>query len=636
MYDGDFEASAKLTGCFGQMHPSKFRPSIKSKPPFDTTGTMNLVLPLCIVLACLPFFVQAQMNIDAGGVRINEFLTIPATSSSVGWIELHNPTGDAIDLTGCRVQDASASKDGVAIFTLASVVLQPGAFLLLLATGSTLPLDASAGASPGALETPLSLSGGGGKLFLMNEAGAVLSYVAYDIQFPAVSFGQRSAGLQRFGYFTAPSPGAANSDTSWACGFAVPPQLSVDRGFFASAFTLAVAAGKPPSKKKLIEGGAASAGALYEFRYTTDGSEPGPQSSAFDAAAPMTISTTTVMRVRAFINNAPCAYLPSPPTTKTYLFLDQVARQPNAVPNFPQSDRVYPTDFGAEPKRGLQINGELLADPTFLEQFRAGLSVIPSVSLVFDAQEMFGAGGVYDRQRSSSRRIRGSFEILYPDDAGLPNDASDVGINGHSWPMIKRSLSVSFSSKYANGAANPSPDFFNRNPNDPLGTSVKVVKINALNLIGGHNRAFTSLWTPQVTLTEDQLHRSLQIKAAGYGIHGRHCHVYLNGVYWGVHNAMETLNEKWAATTFGGDADDYFYIQDNKINQIAMSGDATDFNATMLATFADLGIEANYARVALLMDLKSFSQYLVRAREREHVRRCTCACMCACIYIYAC
>jgi hypothetical protein len=68
----------------------------------------------------------------------------------------------------------------------------------------------------------------------------------------------------------------------------------------------------------------------------------------------------------------------------------------------------------------------------------------------------------------------------------------------------KRSLSVSFSSKYANGAANPSPDFFNRNPNDPLGTSVKVVKINALNLIAGHNRAFTTAWTPQVTLTSTE------------------------------------------------------------------------------------------------------------------------------------
>jgi hypothetical protein len=48
---------------------------------------------------------------------------------------------------------------------------------------------------------------------------------------------------------------------------------------------------------------------------------------------------------------------------------------------------------------------------------------------------------------------------------------------------------------------------------------------------------------------------------------------------------------------------------------MAMVSDATDFNAyaTMLATFADLGIdrEANYARVASHIDLQSFSQYRV-------------------------
>ena len=77
----------------------------------------------------------------------------------------------------------------------------------------------------------------------------------------------------------------------------------------------------------------------------------------------------------------------------------------------------------------------------------------------------------------------------------------------------------------------------------------------------------------------------------------------------------EKLNAKWAETTFGGDKSDYFFIQDNKILQTAMSGDSADFNATMLATFADLDIEANFDRVASLMDLRSFSQYLVRLRE---------------------
>jgi len=45
----------------------------------------------------------------------------------------------------------------------------------------------------------------------------------------------------------------------------------------------------------------------------------------------------------------------------------------------------------------------------------------------------------------------------------------------------------------------------------------------------------------------------------GGGSRGTFVHLYLNGVYWGVYNAVERPDEQFAAEYYGGNSDDWFY-----------------------------------------------------------------------------
>jgi hypothetical protein len=44
------------------------------------------------------------------------------------------------------------------------------------------------------------------------------------------------------------------------------------------------------------------------------------------------------------------------------------------------------------------------------------------------------------------------------------------------------------------------------------------------------------------------------------GTRHRYCHVFLNGLYWGLYNPTERPQAHWAETTFGGEDEDYDVI----------------------------------------------------------------------------
>ena len=68
--------------------------------------------------------------------------------------------------------------------------------------------------------------------------------------------------------------------------------------------------------------------------YTLDGSTPTPDNSAAEIyEAPITINTTTTLRLRAFGEGL----IPSETLTHSYLFIDDVLQQPHRPSGFPEA-----------------------------------------------------------------------------------------------------------------------------------------------------------------------------------------------------------------------------------------------------------------------------------------------------------
>ncbi|MDA0812480.1 MAG: chitobiase/beta-hexosaminidase C-terminal domain-containing protein, partial [Verrucomicrobia bacterium] len=111
-------------------------------------------------------------------------------------------------------------------------------------------------------------------------------------------------------YFVIPTPGAVNSATS-ALGRVLDPDVAPKRGTYATAQTVTLTAATPGST----------------IRYTTDGSTP-TASTGSVYSTPLSIRKTTVLRVAAFRSG----FEASTVKTHTYLFPDDVIRQPESAP----------------------------------------------------------------------------------------------------------------------------------------------------------------------------------------------------------------------------------------------------------------------------------------------------------------
>ena len=107
----------------------------------------------------------------------------------------------------------------------------------------------------------------------------------------------------------------------------------------------------------------------------------------------------------------------------------------------------------------------------------------------------------------------------------------------------------------------------------------------------------------------DQHARDSQLSLSGTAAHGILVHLYLNGVYWGVYNAVERPDQRFLASYYGGDpAADWFAI-----NQSGAVGTPNPRWHAMhrYARDNDLSEPAKYEEMKTLLDTAKFSDYVL-------------------------
>ena len=112
------------------------------------------------------------------------------------------------------------------------------------------------------------------------------------------SYGRQQNGAAVWAIFTSPTPNASNNAVASYSGYADKPDFSVSAGFYPGTVTVAITTTEPNAT----------------IRYTLDGSAPLSVSPVY--TAPITISTTKVLKAMTFVNAA--AVLPSFVRYSTY------------------------------------------------------------------------------------------------------------------------------------------------------------------------------------------------------------------------------------------------------------------------------------------------------------------------------
>ena len=475
--------------------------------------TALLLSPLLVIAApARAQVVISEFMADNGETLLDE------DGESSDWIELHNTTGAVLDLAGWRLTD---DETGWSFWTLPTVTLSADGYLVIFASAKD--------RFGSELHTNFRLSATGEYLALLPAGSSTPSTEfspAYPGQFEDVSYGLSGSGL--LGFLSEPTPGAANADEFHA---ARDVDFDLARGFFDAPISVTLTC---------EEDGA-------ELRYSMDGSVP-DAGSGLVYTSPLVLSSTTCLRAVAIVDGM----APSPVSTRSYLFTADVLAQDQAgavAAGFPaewiEEDGTPWTSYGGgtHPGAWYGYDSAVLTSHSE-EELEEALLSIPSVSLVMSIDDWFGynppAGpfGIYSNLSSAGdeweRAV--SMEWIDPQTGEGTQIDCEVSMQGGSGSSItwasQGSIEVKFKKSYGPGELNYA-----------IFDDIAVGEFDSLIFDAGNQNSIHANTGVQTKLhaqgMRDQFMMDLQASLDRPGPAGRHVHVFLNGLYWGLYNLHE-------------------------------------------------------------------------------------------------
>lgn len=516
-------------------------------------------------------------------VVINEILASNQTGIRDGfgersdWIELYNRSNRTVDLRDWVLTDDLTTIDDR---RFPSLNLAPGEFLMVFAGGDqsgqlTQPfLD-----DQRRLHLPFRLRAVGEPLYLVAGNGNIVSRFDpnYPPQFTDVSFGIGNAG--KLQYFPTPTPGGPNA--SGTDGVVQAVTFSSERGFYTDAFELTLSS---ETERTVIY-------------YTMDGSEPSLD-NGLRYSEPILIDSNVTVRARAFRSR----WASVRAVSHSYIFLSQVVQQPKQPGGFP-------SDWGTNGEVPGRVVADYEMDPRVVQNTRPGYSVeealldIPTMSLSLPVDDFLGPSrGIYThpQSRGNSWERVCSVELIHPDgEEGFQVDA-ELEIHGNSsrrpWRMQKHSMRLTFRGELGT----PRLRY-------PLFRDSPVASFNKLVL----RACFTDSWglvswgASRYRPNDSQYVRDLWMKESlremGHpSSYGDWVHLYINGLYWGIYNVAERIDDDFFADHLGGQASDWEVVED-------LSGNPAGWSQLMATARRGAGL----ASVSPLLDLDSFADYML-------------------------
>lgn len=390
-------------------------------------------------------------------------------------------------------------------------------------------------------------------------------------------------------FFTHPSPGEPNGPG--VAGFTGSPVFSHGRGFYREPVRLRLVSPTPGSR----------------LRYTLDGSAPSsdhgtpvdPDPASGLASVDIPIARSGPVRAMAFATDQE----PSAVQTHTYLFADQVERQPALPSGYPATWGVYGA-YGPTPGQPVAADYEM--DPDVSRSTAPGYGVaeailsLPSVCLTTEVAHLFDATtGIYPNSASQgSQWVRpASVEWIEPSGSGAVSRAGfqiDAGLRIHGglsrqhWHARKHSFRLGFSRDHG-----PSRLRF------PLFDDTRVTSSDELTLRASSTDGWAvedgTPWTRRkATYLRDVWMKDTQLALGWPCGHSRYVHLFLNGLYWGQYNLAERTEAAWLSENLGGRPEDYDIIKD--VGELEC-GDRRAWDAMMALAEAGLGSDAAYWRL---------------------------------------
>ncbi|MDD2560054.1 MAG: CotH kinase family protein [Bacteroidales bacterium] len=491
-------------------------------------------------------------------LRISEFM---ASNKSVAadfegdfsdWIEIHNAGTKAVNLEGWSLSD-DPSKARKWVFP--AVEIKAGDYLLVFASDKNIKDPQEE------LHCNFKLSSAGEYLALFSPEGIIFScFDTYPALETDVSYGYIDSCLF---YFEEATPGQPNEKSNAIR--LVTPVFSHPRGYYDTAFVLTIQAPVPGA----------------DIYYTLDGSLPiAGQSALYEQA--LSITGNTILRTICAKEN----YLPSKASTLSYLFIDDILNQSNSPEGYPEFWGSYAQITGTA-IADYEMDSELIGEPAYANSVREGLSDLPVISVVGDKNHFFSHekdptnGGIYiftgppvgkDKTGDGWERPV-SFEYFNTDDDVSLQMNCGIRIHGGHSRLAEKSPKHSFRLVFR-------PEFGPARLDFPFFGPEGPEEFNALVLRAGFCNSWIHSNDAERTIAQyirDAWAKNTQRQMGHPAAYNSYAHLFINGLYWGLYNPSERIDDDFCEIHFGGDKEDYDVIkQDEEQNNVIYASDGED------------------------------------------------------------
>lgn len=364
-----------------------------------------------------------------------------------------------------------------------------------------------------------------------------------------------------------------------------------------------------------------------EIRYTTDGSFPTVESPRY--TGPLKLTSTTLLRA----GEVRADTITLPVTTASYIFMKSVMSQPNNPEGYPAEWGKY-TQFSGRAVADYEMDPEMTGDEVLRPKIMEGLRQLPILSVVTDKENLFShendeqTGGIYIYTGPPVGDATGhgwtrpaSAELI-----GGPAGHSaqvDCGLRLHGGhgrlaeKNPKHSFRLVFKDEYGPGTFKY-----------PLYGVGEPAKFNQLVLrchFGNSWQHWSGGGNPKAQYIRDMWARKIQRKMGHPAVNGIHVHLFLNGMYWGLYNIAERVDDEYGKQHFGGKKSDYDVVKIEESggnHHEAAEGDLDAWNE-MIATVSKAADDAYYYRLqgldsqgepdtlGALLDVDGFIDYML-------------------------
>ena len=348
--------------------------------------------------------------------------------------------------------------------------------------------------------------------------------------------------------------------------------------------------------------------------YTTDGSEPTQKSTKY--TSPLTIKKTTLLRAVEVKGDSLSSV-----ATASYIFVSSVLSQSNNPTGYPDTWGQY-TQINGTAKADYEMDPEMTGDSQLRPKIIEGLKQLPILSIVSDKNNFFShendslKGGIYiftgppvgDGTGHGWTRPA-SVELIGGPQGHDYTGTCGVRLHGGHGRLAEKNPKHSFRLVFKKEYGKKTMKYPVFGENEPSQFDQLVVRChfgNAWQHWAEDNRQ-------RAQYTRDVWARRIQKKMGHTNVNALYVHLFLNGMYWGLYNIAERVDDQFGKDHLGGKKSeiDVIKIEEDGGNHIeASEGDLVAWEE-MNEVVARAADDAYYQRLDTLLDIDNFIDYML-------------------------